>query len=139
MKVLSWNCRGLGNPSAVRALKKLLKTHCPDFAFLMETRLKKNDPKAKCSLTCGPLSNVLIIDCNMSHGHRSGGLALIWNDSIQIDFLQYNNTLIDMYMTSCNMNISWYASGIYGSPYTTQKYLTCKTIRDLAVNRQNVK
>jgi hypothetical protein len=70
MKSLSWNCRGLGNPSAVRALKKLLKTQSPNVVFLMETRLKKSDPKAKCSLLCGPLSNLFIIDCSIANGHR---------------------------------------------------------------------
>jgi exonuclease III len=56
MKIISWNCRGLGNPTAVRALKKLLKTQCPDLVFLMETRLKADDKKAKSTLVCGPLS-----------------------------------------------------------------------------------
>jgi hypothetical protein len=39
MKILSWNCRGLGNPKTVRALKKLLTNHTPDLVFLMETKL----------------------------------------------------------------------------------------------------
>jgi exonuclease III len=40
MRLLSWNYRGLGNPRAVRALKKLMNTHQPDIMFLMETKLK---------------------------------------------------------------------------------------------------
>jgi exonuclease III len=39
MKILSWNCQGLGNPRTVRALKKLLASHSPDLLFIMETKL----------------------------------------------------------------------------------------------------
>lgn len=37
MKLLSWNCRGLGSPRAVRLFGDLLKSHNPDFVFLSET------------------------------------------------------------------------------------------------------
>jgi exonuclease III len=43
MKILSWNCRGLGKPSAVRDLRQLIKTHQPDLIFLSETKLQKSD------------------------------------------------------------------------------------------------
>lgn len=41
MRCISWNCRGLGNPSAVRALKKLLRAKNPDIVFLMKTSITK--------------------------------------------------------------------------------------------------
>ena len=37
MKFISWNCRGLGNPRAVRELGELIRTSHPDFVFLVET------------------------------------------------------------------------------------------------------
>jgi hypothetical protein len=135
MKVLSWNCRGLGNPTAVRALRKLLKTQCPDLVFLMETKLKNFDRKAKSSLACGPLSNIFLIDCTISLCHRSGGLAVLWNNVISIDILQSNKMFVDLYITSSNNNISWFASGIYGYPYHSQKHLTCELIKELHQNR----
>lgn len=73
MKVLSWNCRGLGNPAAVRALKKLLRVQCPDVVFLMETKLSESDKKDKLSLLCGPLSNLFMVNCSISKKNRSGG------------------------------------------------------------------
>ncbi|MCI76476.1 hypothetical protein A2U01_0097746, partial [Trifolium medium] len=39
MKVMSWNCQGLGNPRTVRALQKLLANNHPDIIFLTETKL----------------------------------------------------------------------------------------------------
>lgn len=37
MKIISWNCRGLGNARAVRALGDLVKSHKPNILFLLET------------------------------------------------------------------------------------------------------
>jgi exonuclease III len=39
MSVLSWNCRGLGNPRTVRELCRLVKEKRPMMVFLMETKL----------------------------------------------------------------------------------------------------
>lgn len=137
MKCISWNCRGLGNPAAVRALKKILKQHCPDFVFLMETRLKSSDSKAKSSLLCGPLSNLYMSDCTITNGRRAGGLALIWNNVVTIDIILSNKNFIDMYITSLDLNIAWYATGFYGYPYYSSKHLTCKHIQDINQTRVN--
>jgi hypothetical protein len=37
MNVLSWNCRGLGNPQTVRTLHRLVRVKKPNSVFLMET------------------------------------------------------------------------------------------------------
>ncbi|KAG2411307.1 hypothetical protein I3760_Q012700 [Carya illinoinensis] len=42
MRLLSWNCRGLGNPRTVHDLNLMVKVHKPTILFLMETRLHKN-------------------------------------------------------------------------------------------------
>ncbi|MCH90208.1 hypothetical protein A2U01_0011119 [Trifolium medium] len=42
MRILSWNCQGIGNPRTVRAFKKLIANHHPDLIFLMETKLLDN-------------------------------------------------------------------------------------------------
>lgn len=38
MKILSWNCRGLGNPRAVQVLKDLVVSYKPLLIFLIETK-----------------------------------------------------------------------------------------------------
>ena len=47
MRVLGWNCRGLGNPRSVRALRSLMQQWDFDFVFLSETKLKKNNMDKK--------------------------------------------------------------------------------------------
>jgi exonuclease III len=37
MSLISWNCRGLGNPRTVRDLSQMVKEKQPNFLFLIET------------------------------------------------------------------------------------------------------
>lgn len=139
MKLLSWNCRGLGKPSAFRALRNLIKVNCPDVVLLMETKLSESDPKVKSLLSFGPLTNMFMVNCNISSRNRSEGLALIWNNTVNIDILNFNKMIVDCYITPCNDNTHWYATSFYGSPYHNSKHLTCETIKDLAYYRNHDK
>ncbi|KAL0407808.1 UNVERIFIED_CONTAM: hypothetical protein Sradi_1715200 [Sesamum radiatum] len=40
MKLLSWNCQGLGSPWTIRTLKELIQLHKPGLVFLSETKYK---------------------------------------------------------------------------------------------------
>ena len=71
MSILSWNCRGLGNPHTVRDLCRLVKVKKPSLVFLMETKLRSvrmESIKAILGFDC-----VFTVDCV----GRSGGLALL--------------------------------------------------------------
>ena len=41
MSLISWNCRGLGNPRTIKALQKVIQREEPILVFLMETKLNK--------------------------------------------------------------------------------------------------
>jgi len=75
MRVLAWNCRGLGNPRAVRALRGLVKDEDPDIIFLSETKRKATEME-RIRRRLG-LSNRLCVDCSGERKSRSGGLALL--------------------------------------------------------------
>jgi exonuclease III len=60
MKLLSWNCRGLGKPSAIRALKKLLQSHQPSIVYLMETKFQQSDFHNKYILVMSILTLALL-------------------------------------------------------------------------------
>ena len=71
MSVLSWNCRGLGSPLAIRTLTKEVKGKNPMVVFLVETKVTTDKMKGfqhKLGFTQG-----IIVP---SDG-KSGGLALI--------------------------------------------------------------
>ena len=39
MKVVSWNCRGLGGENKVEAIKNIIKYERPDIMLLQETKM----------------------------------------------------------------------------------------------------
>ena len=45
VSIMSWNCRVLGNPWSVQALKRVIRKEGPNLVFLMETKLEKKDMK----------------------------------------------------------------------------------------------
>ncbi|KAI5396938.1 hypothetical protein KIW84_062953 [Lathyrus oleraceus] len=66
MKTLSWNCRGLRSPRAVRARVRLMCMENPRLVFLMETKLKSEEVlriKKKLNFRFD-----LIIDCKGVYG-----------------------------------------------------------------------
>ncbi|PNT71935.1 hypothetical protein BRADI_2g37576v3, partial [Brachypodium distachyon] len=73
MKLVTWNCRGLGNRLAVRGLLEIQKSENPDVLFLCETRLTKSKME-KFRWMLG-LPNMLARDCDETGGR---GIALFW-------------------------------------------------------------
>lgn len=43
MNLLSWKCRGMGSPRAIRILKDLINSQNPNFVFLSETLVEVKD------------------------------------------------------------------------------------------------
>ena len=43
MHIVSWNCRGLGNPFKVEAIKDLIKMASPDVLLLQETKIDEEN------------------------------------------------------------------------------------------------
>ena len=48
MSLISWNCRGLGNPRTVKVLQKVIQCEEPILVFLMETKLNKDTVEKVC-------------------------------------------------------------------------------------------
>ena len=71
MSILSWNCRVLGNPRTVNAVKRALNKQAPICVFLMETKLtteQLNNMKQNWKYSQG-----LVVSSDDS----SGGLVLL--------------------------------------------------------------
>lgn len=70
MKIIAWNCRGLGNNTVVRGLLNVQKKEDPDVLFLSEKKLVMSRIKGfRWKLG---LSNMIVKDCSGC----SGGLAI---------------------------------------------------------------
>ena len=71
MNTLSWNCRGLGNPQAVRALRDLVQRRCPKLVFLMETKTRMSKMR-RIMVKVGLLNGVIA-----PSKEKSGGIAML--------------------------------------------------------------
>lgn len=82
MRILHWNCQGLGNPLTIRYLEDIRNQYNSDIMFLIET---KNNVKY-----------VQNISRRLSYPHcfvlpaegLSGGLGIFWKDEIRCDFVR---------------------------------------------------
>jgi len=70
MKILAWNCKGLGKPHAVKALQQLLKVHSHDVVFLSETKICESDPNLKSKFCSSILPNYHLVNCAKNKGKR---------------------------------------------------------------------
>ena len=75
MKLVSWNCRGLGNHAKIEAVKDLLKMEPADILLLQETKIAGQAlleiSKSKWKKSAG---------IAVSARGSSGGLATLWSE-----------------------------------------------------------
>ena len=78
MNILSWNVRGLGNPRAFQALRKILQWHGAQLVFLCETKVST----MLMNVIANKLSfeNCRAVNCN----GRGGGIAMLWKSDIRV-------------------------------------------------------
>ena len=78
MKLIAWNCRGLGNSLAIRSLLNLQKEEDPNILFLSETKMdEKRIEGLRWKLG---LTNLVVKDCK----GKSGGLSIFWRKEINL-------------------------------------------------------
>lgn len=116
MSCLSWNCRGIGNATTVRDLCALVREAGPKLVFLCETRQKIE--------TVRRLRNRLgLKSCvGVSSDGLSGGLALLWNESVFVDIKGMNERYIDAYVRLSPDAPIWHVTFVYGEPKVENKH-----------------
>ncbi|XP_059434865.1 uncharacterized protein LOC132167846 [Corylus avellana] len=115
MMIITWNCRGLGNPRTVRELCCLVKQKKPVLVFLMETKLRKDRMESiRCKL--GFLS-MFVVD---SVG-RSGGLTLFWGEEICVIIQNFSQRHINGVIKISERDTPWKFTGFYGHPQVAKR------------------
>ena len=82
MQIISWNCKGLGNPSKAEAVKDLLRMVPSEIILLQETKVEEEAllllSKSKWKLNSGKA---------VSSRGTCGGLAILWcEENFQLNF-----------------------------------------------------
>ncbi|GLT63989.1 hypothetical protein SLA2020_365100 [Shorea laevis] len=116
MSIISWNCRGLGNPRTVRDLCQLVKDKQPQFLFLMETKLRQFRMQViRLKLR---YEGMLVVDPI----GRSGGLALLWREAHDLEIQNYSLRHINAIVHTGDPRGSWKLTCFYGHPDRAQRF-----------------
>uniref|UniRef100_A0A803PEE7 RNase H type-1 domain-containing protein n=1 Tax=Cannabis sativa TaxID=3483 RepID=A0A803PEE7_CANSA len=115
MKVLSWNCRGLGSPATKKALRALVLREDPDVLFLMETKLnnRRMNPIWR-SLGFGGAS------CVEASG-SAGGLCLCWKAGVDVLIRSAESGVISGVFSNVLNGPDWTGLFIYGPPVRSDR------------------
>ena len=106
MQIISWNCRGLGNPNKAEAVKVLLRMEPTNILLLQETKIEEDAllllSKSKWKKNSGMVA---------SARGTSGGLATLWSEE---DFLlkalyAYHTRSIQIFSIS-QVRLPWLSS-----------------------------
>ncbi|XP_023922453.1 uncharacterized protein LOC112033913 [Quercus suber] len=116
MSVLAWNCRGLGSTSTVQLLTDEVKSKNPALVFLVET--KASPSRIKGLQRKLQLSQGITVPCD----GRSGGLAMLWREGVDVRFKSWSHSHIDVVVYGVGGTMPWRASGFYGNPDVRKRY-----------------
>ncbi|KAK9984457.1 hypothetical protein SO802_033982 [Lithocarpus litseifolius] len=124
MIVLSWNCRGLENQRAVNILSHLMREKAPNILFLIETKQTVEEMRR----VQGELhyDSMLAISCL----GRKGGLAMLWNNDVDLHIQTYTQNHIDA-LIFIDRNSSWRITGFYGKPEEQLRHETWDLLKHL--------
>jgi hypothetical protein len=125
MNLLSWNCRGLGNPRTVRDLHQMVKERRPNFVFLMETMCSKQYMD-RIKLRLG-FDNLFVVD----PVGRSGGLALLWYKEDNLEIFNHSRRHIYVVVKDMGGQPIWKMTGFYGHPDNSKRDESWAILRHL--------
>ncbi|KAJ1386879.1 Endonuclease/exonuclease/phosphatase superfamily [Sesbania bispinosa] len=107
--------RGLRAASTIRDLRDLCKVYKPALLFLSETKAKASQVKEISRKL--QFQNSFVVD---SVG-RSGGLCLLWNNSLEVEVLNSCQNYIHAYVTLKKDGSLWVSNFVYGNPRARER------------------
>ena len=126
MSTLSYNCRGLGNPSTVCELRKIVRQEAPSLLFVMETKIRGKrveDLRATLGFAgCFAVDSVGL----------SGGIGLFWSNDVHVELKNYSNAHINVKVRWKDLDLpQWRFTGFYGAPRAEDRHHSWEFLRTL--------
>ncbi|CAM8986652.1 unnamed protein product [Rhodiola kirilowii] len=122
MKLVCWNCRGVGGPWAVLSIRDVVLTHRPSILGLLETKKADGDWEAmRCRLGFNGCLSV------RSRG-KAEGLALLWNDTVEAELQSFSYSHIDVWVKG---EAEFYLTVFYGNPRVQDRVHSWSLLRKL--------
>ena len=130
MRVLVWNCRGIGNPRAVPALSLLVRQEKPDILCLMETKTSSMEfEKLKWKLQFNG-------GLGISGDGRKGGMGILWNNEVKVSIQSYGHNYVDSILQESDTLEPWRFTLLYGEPTSSNKEETWRLMHNLNSSSQ---
>ena len=105
-----------------------MQTHKPKLVFLSETR--QNTERV-----CGLKWRLGLRNCVLVPGEGTGdGLALFWDDTVQVDLLSYNFRYIDVLIKDESCPVQWRCTFVYGEPKASERHNMWTLLRRIKSN-----
>ena len=126
MIILSWNCRGFGNPCAVTVLSHLVREKSPNVLFLM--KMKRTVDEMKTIQADLHYDAMLMVPCI----RRVSGLAMLWKERVDLHVQNYTQNHIDAHIRT-DPFAPWRITGFYGKPKEYRKHESWSLLRHLHI------
>ncbi|KAL0402472.1 UNVERIFIED_CONTAM: hypothetical protein Slati_4277100 [Sesamum latifolium] len=126
MKLLVWNCQGLGSPWTVHALDEIIRLHDPVLVFLSKTKCKWR----KCE---NLKEKYNFFGVNVDSQGKGRGLILLWRKDVNLVVHSFSYSHIDASVFNEEGLEGWRFTGIYGHPEAARREETWHLIRKLCI------
>ncbi|XP_072090467.1 uncharacterized protein [Arachis hypogaea] len=107
MRVLMWNCRGLGRPLTVHNMKGICRSHSTEICFFYE--IKNQSCQVKRKLRASGFNYWFLRDPMGT----AGGLTLAWKEGCVVEVFTSNDFFIVARVKDTKKNVDWGMVGVY--------------------------
>ncbi|XP_071905855.1 uncharacterized protein [Coffea arabica] len=124
MKVVVWNCRGVGGPLTIPQLKEVTNFHSPKVVFLCETKNQEG--------FMGKVQRKIKYDNSyfVNSIGRAGGLALFWNNEVTLDKIVSTDWCISARVEDKDSKGYWGLVCVYASTDSNIRKAQWKSLED---------
>ena len=115
MRLMSWNCRGVGRAPTARSLKALVRDEGPDVLFLVETKVKS--PKLEKLKVGMGFANFFGVD----RIGKADSLSIFWKLGFELEIVFSNSHVIAALVYFDPPDNVWLLLAVYGLPYFAKR------------------